>query len=360
MHDQNKLDADLRHAASIGDAGAAASLLARGADANAVDPAGNCAFTIAFGARHAEVVGILAPNFDQKSACSYGWAGHPFLKAVQANWLAGAKAIVPSDVSRKAIPGGFPDEDNALVTAAQHSNAEMIQLLLDAGADPLEDNGGGDRALAQAAECGAGEECIRLILSAIPPKKKSKECGRALFVMVRHPIEDIQALTLIAREASIDPVRAERILPRVISRVGQHGAKPVEVLMQMPFFRSKAGRSLVAQSFGQAFESVNAFRFEIADALGEALPADHPEVVAALAQHSARLPRCLARQEAIELKAEIQKTASISPRADSGENNSARAEAPGDANDAAETGDAMEKARGVSGVSGPSGAVRRI
>ena len=99
---------------------------------------------------------------------------YELLNAARANDTAAAHAELAAGAEPNGSPSGFPDSYSPLQWAAYHGNAEMMRLLLAAGADTERRDFNGDRPLLWAARAGQAD-AIRILVAAGSPANSADD-----------------------------------------------------------------------------------------------------------------------------------------------------------------------------------------
>jgi ankyrin repeat protein len=131
---------------------------------------------------------------------------YDLLNATRANDTELARAELASGTEPNGGPSGFSDSYSPLQWAAHHGNAELMHLLLDAGADTERRDFNGDRPLLWAARAGQVESIAILLAAGSPTNSPDDPYGLSpLHLAARSGYPDAIAL-LIAAGADIDAV----------------------------------------------------------------------------------------------------------------------------------------------------------
>jgi ankyrin repeat protein len=102
---------------------------------------------------------------------------YDLLNAARANDTALARMLVEAGTEPNGGPSGFPDSYSPLQWAAQHGNIELMQLLLDAGADTERRDFNGDRPLQWAARAGQAGSIMLLVAAGSPVNSADDRYG---------------------------------------------------------------------------------------------------------------------------------------------------------------------------------------
>ena len=198
---------DITVAATRRSTGLLQSVLARGADANAVTPDGRSALAIAavMGSAPAieTLLGAGAKSARGDARCS------PLLTAVRAGRGDSVAALLAGGAP---ADGGLKDAEPPLIAAAKSGNTAIMRALLSAGARPDARDAAGASALILVAQAGDAESVRRLLDAGAPPDGADLSGRTALWRGAQaRRLEAVQVL--IQRGAAIDLGDAAGLTP---------------------------------------------------------------------------------------------------------------------------------------------------